>query len=119
MENRIRAYEKFIKESNIQKLTINEREKLAKYHHEMMQNFQKERIVHLIITLFFTLVTIIFLLILIWTLFTFAPYAELIPFYILVGILVILTGFYIKHYYFLENHIQKLYDYTAKIYKIN
>ena len=40
---------------------------------------------------------------------------EMIPLYVLALILVILTGFYVKHYYFLENHIQGLYKYIEEL----
>lgn len=40
---------------------------------------------------------------------------EMIPLYVLALILVILTGFYVKHYYFLENHIQGLYKYIKEL----
>ena len=115
MEKRIRAYEKFIKKASGGELGEAERGRLARYHYEMMESFQHERLCHLLVMLFFVLVTVVFLLITAWTIAVSGFVVELLPLYVLVGLLVILTGCYVRHYYFLENHIQKLYDYTAKL----
>ena len=44
-------------------------------------------------------------------------FGYLIPLYVLVAILTGLSIGYVKHYYFLENHIQKLYDLTENFLK--
>ncbi len=115
MEEKIREYESFIQKRTEQKLGPLERIRLAEYHKEMVANFQHERLVHLLIMLFFVVVS----LGLIGT-FSVISYLwgfciELIPFYILIVVVVVLTVFYVKHYYFLENHIQGLYKYTKKL----
>lgn len=115
MEKRIRAYEKFIKKASGQELSETERVRLVEYHHEMMESFQHERLCHLLVMMFFLLVTLGFVLGVAWSMAFMGVYLEMLPCYLLVGLLVILTGCYVKHYYFLENHIQKLYDYTAKL----
>lgn len=115
MEKRIRAYEKFIKKASGQELSETERARLVEYHHGMMDSFQHERLCHLLVMMFFLLVTLGFALGMAWSMAFVGICAEMAPCYILVGLLVILTGCYVKHYYFLENHIQGLYDYTAKI----
>ena len=119
MEKRIRAYEKYIKQATNKKLNENERARLARYHFEMLENFQHERIIHLIVMLFFVFITIVFLFVTTIVAVTCDLQFAAIPLYILTLILVILTGCYIKHYYFLENHIQNLYDHTAKLWKID
>ena len=119
MEDRIRAYEEFIQKATNKKLSESERGKLARYHFEMMESFQHERTIHLIIMLFFVLVTIIFLFVTSWVIVACNLELAAIPLYVLTFILVVLTGCYIRHYYFLENHIQNLYDYTEKLWKIN
>ena len=115
MEKRIKAYEKFIKKATSRELSQKERERLAQYHHEMMESFQHERLFHLLVMLFFVLFSVVFILFTAWVITNYGLMLEMLPLYALVGILVILTGFYVKHYYFLENHIQKMYDYTAKL----
>ena len=119
MEKRIRAYEEFIQKSTNKKLSESERGKLARYHFEMMESFQHERLIHLIVMFFFVLMTIVFLFVTTWVTATCDFQSAVVPLYILTLVLLVLTVFYVKHYYFLENHIQGLYDYTAKLWKID
>ena len=113
MENRIKNYERFIK-----KASKNPTRELADYHAEMLANFQHERLVHLLIMLFFVLATFLFTA----ATFFIAAYAPdpliFVPICIITAIFFILSIFYIKHYYFLENHIQKLYDYNKILHKM-
>lgn len=119
MEKRIRDYEKFIKKKADKKLNGAEQARLARYHYEMLENFQHERLVHLIVTLFFSAMAVAFLFIASWATVAYNLRYEMLPLYGLTIILVILTGFYVKHYYFLENHIQDLYKYTTKLHDIS
>ena len=119
MEKKIRNYENFIREASEQKLNKEEKTKLAKYHSEMMKNFQHERLIQLLVTLFFAFVTLAPLFIVLWMTITYETRQEIYPLYVLAIILAVLTGFYVKHYYFLENHIQGLYKYTEKLGEIN
>lgn len=118
MEKKLLDYEKFIEKKTKEATTAAEKAKLIDYHKEMMVNFQHERLIHLIITLFFVFVSILLLFIAAWAGATYSFGKEMMPLYILMGILVILTGFYVKHYYVLENHIQALYKYTEKLHDI-
>ena len=113
MERRIRLYEEFIKKETCKNLSECDRQKLSRYHYEMMESFQHERIIHLAVTLFFTLLTVIFLFIAAWTMANYNLRQELLPLYILTILMAVMTGFYVRHYYYLENHIQGLYMYTA------
>ena len=115
MERKIREYEQFIAKATSEKLDEKKRERLARYHYEMMESFQHERIIHLIVTLFFSFVTIVFLFIAAWATVAYDLHQEMIVLLVLTAILATLTGFYVKHYYFLENHIQNLYRYTKKL----
>ncbi len=115
MEKRIKAYEKYIKSLTARKMTVAERVELAEYHREMLTNFQRERLIHLIITLFFSAVSLAIIGVLVWSILALGFAVEMTAFYILVIIIISLTVAYIKHYYFLENHIQGLYDYTKKL----
>ena len=87
----------------------------------MLSQFQHERLVHLIITLFFALISLIFFIftveifinvtggvwgnILAWT-------AASTTF-----LLIIITLFYVRHYYRLENGVQRLEEITKRFYK--
>ncbi len=115
MEQKIRDYEEFIAREVKRDYGAAERKRLTELHALMLKNFQHERLIHLIVTLFFAFLAVEFVLVMMWTVVQFGLMVELWPLYLVTLILVVLTVFYVKHYYFLENHIQKLYKYTTKI----
>lgn len=115
MEKQIRAYEKFIEQESKRKLSAAEREKLVGYHRDMMANFQCERLIHLIVTLFFALFMMVAIFVTAWLVVSYGWVMGLLPVYLLTLILVVLTGCYVRHYYFLENHIQGLYKYNKSL----
>lgn len=109
MEQRIKSYEKYIEAA-----AKHPTKELLIYHQEMVKNFQHERAIHLAITLFFvTFAAILIVAALCSVAFVGAPLS--IGMLALAGTITTISGFYIKHYYFLENHVQKLYDVTEKI----
>lgn len=71
--------------------------------------FQHERLVHLIVTVTFALLTMIAILGVILE-----PQSAL---FILILLLVVLLVPYIRHYYILENGVQKLYKYYDELMK--
>ena len=93
---------------------------LIEYHKTMVAQFQHERLIHLIVTLFFALFMIIF--------FIFFGVAEMnlpntiwanITAYCIGGIaaiLLITTLFYVHHYFQLENGVQKLEEITRELF---
>ena len=111
MEKRIKEYENFIKEA-----VKHPTPELRAYHNEMVRNFQHERAIHLAVMLFFVALTLVMMTIAFHGILhvggPFTIFASIIA-----GLLFIITVAYIKHYYFLENHIQRLYDITTKLYK--
>jgi len=118
MEKKILEYERFIeKEASNKKLSEKEREKLFAYHAEMLRNFQMERLIHLKVMFFFLGVTLILLA----GTMTIAMTGVILgtEMMILLGILdlimVVLSIAYVRHYYFLENHVQGLYKWFDKI----
>jgi len=115
VEKQILEYEEFISREVKRDLSVEERERLSRLHSEMLKNFQKERSIHLNVTLFFALLTIVAVGLMAWEVVMNGWLLEMIPLYVLALILVILTGFYVKHYYFLENHIQGLYKYIEEL----
>ena len=70
-----------------------------------MKLFQKERIIHLVITLSYVFFTILFLFI---TKYIFAMF-------IIFFILLVFDGFYVYHYFFLENSVQYMYKQYDKM----
>lgn len=78
-----------------------ELEEIFLEHKDKIAFMQHERIVHFLVTMMFAIVLAIFI-----CAFLFAENPAL---FILVVIIMVLLGFYIKHYYFLENTVQKMY----------
>lgn len=76
-------------------------------HMDKIAFMQHERIVHFLVTMMFALVLAIFMVGMLLT--------ENFMLLILVAIIIILLAFYIKHYYFLENTVQKMYKVYDRI----
>jgi len=94
---------------------------LIQYHDEMVRNFQHERLIHLMVTLFFAGLMIFFAAVTIVMYLALPPGMGIYGVF-LVGsavlidvILLVTTLMYIRHYYRLENGIEYLYTFTAKL----
>ena len=111
MEDKLKNYENFIRKAANQPTP-----ELAQYHAQMVKDFQHERAIHLAVTLFFVAMAVILLALSMWLITLTSSPAITMPSLGAAGIMIILSIFYVRHYYFLENHIQGLYDYTKKIY---
>ena len=72
-----------------------------------ISDFQHERLIHLLVTLFYAIFTLFFLAFSAVNIIFFIPFIALIIFLI----------FYIKHYFFLENFVQYIYKLYDKIIK--
>ena len=86
------------------------KERLAKEKAELLIQigfFQHERLIHLIVTVLFALMTILVFLVAVTN---FAPWNG-----VLLLLLLVLLIPYIKHYWLLENGTQKLYQYYDKM----
>lgn len=95
------------------KNTLKELEKNKKMSRDELNNllrdikiFQHERLIHLLVTIFVGLATILF--------FGIAFTSNILEFGIVGIITLIMFVFYIFYYYFLENSIQKIYEYYWK-----
>lgn len=109
MKKRILAYLKYLSELKPEELS---QEELAKVKEDMLIQigfFQHERLIHLIVTVLFAWLTV-FVIALILIL-------EEMTICILAGLLIILLVPYIKHYYLLENGVQKMYKYYDEVQK--
>lgn len=82
-------------------------------HLNQIRFFQHERLVHLLVTISFG----IFLLLVANLLFSTDEFYAFTGILAIFVILVITTLFYIFHYFFLENHVHKLYDQYDEIRK--
>jgi hypothetical protein len=92
---------------------------LLSYHDIMTRNFQHERQIHLYVTLFFALLMMgSWILGVVMMLALDGLDVALWPLGLLALILTVLEGFYIRHYYRLENRTEKLYKLTHEIYEL-
>ena len=117
MDKKLRDYIAFI-----EKAAEKPSPELIECHKTMTAQFQHERLIHLIVTLFFALFMIIF--------FIFFGALEInlksdtcgntICWCVggVAAILLVTTLFYVRHYYRLENGVQRLEEITKKLYKI-
>ena len=78
-----------------------ELEEILLEHKDKIAFMQHERLVHFLVTMLFAIVLSIFICTFLFT--------ENPALMLLVVIIIVLLGFYIKHYYFLENTVQKMY----------
>lgn len=96
----IKKHEDFIK-TELAGKEGQELKDLLLFHQNQVRNFQHERLVHLLVTLFFGLANLLALgMTLLY------PAAEML---LLDAIFLVMLLFYIKYYFSLENSIQRLY----------
>jgi len=114
MYKKLRAYTAYIEEE-----AKNPSQKLIDYHKTMVEQFQHERLIHLIVTLFFALFMLIFFAIFCFLEISGPRDCNILK--ISVGgataLLLVTTICYVIHYYHLENGVQKLEDITKKLYR--
>lgn len=110
MTKEIRAYmallEQFFSAEHSEEDLLKMRSELLK----RIEFYQHERLIHLIVTMSFA---IFFLMSL--TMYLATPLVGLM---LLSVLLLVMTAAYIKHYYFLENSVQKMYKFYYKIEKL-
>lgn len=91
---------------------------LFAYHSQRVKEFQHERFMHLLVTLFFAFIMLVCFAVLI-ALISFGVAASgsslLILLATLTSLLLVTTLFYVYHYYKLENGTQKLYAMTKRL----
>lgn len=103
MEKRILAYRKRIDEL-LAKYGIGDDKDwdgILKEHLTQIAFFQHERLIHLIVTVTFAILTFMGLAVYI--------ISEFVPMLALIALLMVLLVPYIRHYYILENEVQKMY----------
>ncbi len=91
---------------------------LSDYNRIQIGFFQQERLIHLLVTLFFGLIFFEVATIELWLLASSSDWSFLhFGFLLLGGILLVVLVFYIWHYFVLENGVQKLYRLESEITK--
>lgn len=103
MEKRIKEWLNRIEQLKIEELSEEECRKIAQELLVQIGFFQHERFVHLIVTVTFALLTMMFVM---------GFLALMEPgLLVLTILLLVLLVPYVRHYYILENGVQKLYNY--------
>lgn len=87
-----------------------ELDRILSEHMDKISFMQHERIVHFLVTMMFAIVLAIFMVGMLMT--------DNMMLLILVTMIIVLLAFYIKHYYFLENTVQKMYRVYDRILKM-
>jgi hypothetical protein len=107
MKNRMKHYLSYYEELTQKNLSPEEQAEECRLLLIQIRFFQHERLIHLIVTVLFALLTVITLLA---NLFLTEPLLLILSLLFLVLLIP-----YIKHYYLLENGVQKLYTYYDKL----
>ncbi len=99
MKDYMKNHEEYIREL----LSAGERDpaEILRYHNRQIEHMQQERLMHLLV-MFLTVVVFIFSSIILYVI-------QSLPAAFLWIVLLVLTFFYIRHYYFLENTVQRWY----------
>lgn len=92
-------------------------EELYYYHVDRVRDFQHERLIHLLVTFFFSALLIISISGLLWAGSTAATTGITLTYlFAAAGLILFITVlFYVRHYYQLENGTQKLYPLTERL----
>jgi hypothetical protein len=132
MDKKLLAHEQFIKNNitkferelhateskNEDKSILNDIQNLYVYHTNTVRDFQHERLIHLIVTLFFAGLWLlsIFTLFLFLTTNTIDNHTLLCNLSLIISLILLITElFYIRHYYMLENGTQRLYKLSQEL----
>lgn len=107
MGKRLKNYLSYMKEQTKRDLTPDEKGRLKDDLLIQIGFFSHERLIHLIVTITFALLTFAALYI--------SLVYESLGNYLLLALLLVLLIPYIRHYYILENGVQKLYQYYDKL----
>lgn len=109
MEKRLLQYLQCMGEIKADEMSVEERRELAAKVLVQIQFFQHERLIHLIVTVTFAILTVL-------SIFAFLALEQIGLLALCILLLVLLVP-YIRHYYILENGVQKLYTYYDELVK--
>lgn len=102
---------------NTSDVSREEIERLNAYHQAVVRDLQHERLIHLIVTLFFAVLMVAAAMGWILT----GSYGSTVLTWgmgIVSLMLLVVELAYVLHYYLLENGVQKLYEYTGKLHEL-
>lgn len=107
MEKKLKYYLNYYEKLTVENLEGSKKEEISNNLLTLISFFQHERLIHLLVTLSFAILTVLSVL--------GCCFIESLTVYILTALFVILLIPYIRHYYILENGVQKLYSYYEKL----
>ncbi len=107
MHTRVENYMKYVEKMLSQKMNPEEKEEFLQSFLIQLSFYQHERIIHLLVTLTFAIISIVSLA------FVFST-SNIFLFAFSLGSLIFLF-FYVKHYFFLERSVQKMYTYYDQL----
>lgn len=107
MERRLKNYLLFLKSTNLDNFSKEDIELMRRECLIQIGFFQHERLVHLIVTVVFALLTLLSMI---------AGFVSgSVSFVILTALFVVLLIPYVRHYYILENGVQTIYAYYDRM----
>lgn len=109
MEKRLKEYLAKMEQFSMEGFSKEKKEKARQEMLVQIQFFQHERLIHLIVTVTFALLTVLSVL-------GFVATTQIGLLLLTVMLLVLLVP-YIRHYYILENGVQRLYQYYDELVK--
>ncbi len=109
MKKRILSYRKRIDEIINEDRPNTDWSDLLNEHLQQIEFFQHERLIHLMVTILFAIMAFLAIILAYIS-------KQLATFALFIAILILLIP-YIKHYYLMENEVQKMYDQYDKILK--
>lgn len=109
MEKRLIQYLQYMETVKPEEMSMEERKDEAMKMLVQIQFFQHERLIHLIVTVTFAILTVL-------SIFAFLALEQIGLLALCILLLVLLVP-YIRHYYILENGVQKLYTYYDRLVK--
>lgn len=107
MEKRLKGYLQLLEELQMEQMSESQRKEFAEKMLLQIQFFQHERLIHLIVTVTFALLTVL-------SIFAFLVLEQIGVLLLSILLLVLLVP-YIRHYYILENGVQKMYTFYDKL----
>ena len=105
----LKNHQKYIEDKLKTDMSKDELRTTLAYHRSMTRNFQHERLIHLIVTLFFVAATILVIGMYAAAIVTSYDVGLSICLALLTAIMVVTDFFYVRHYYKLENGVERLY----------
>jgi len=115
----LKNHQKYIEDKLKTDMDRDELRATLAHHREMTHNFQHERLIHLLVTLFFVAATLLIIGMYAAAIVTSYDVTLSICLALLTTIMVVTDFFYVRHYYHLENGVAKLYELEKQLVELS